>query len=67
MRTTTTNARPSWLGIYPATPDIYSDTPQTQDSNLDWSVAAAATQRSATATGRPSQTANQNARHGIAR
>ncbi len=27
MRTTTTNARPSWLGIYPATPDIYSDTP----------------------------------------
>ena len=28
MRTTTTNARPSWLGIYPATPDIYSDTPQ---------------------------------------
>ena len=37
------------------------------DSDLEWSVAAAATQRSATATGRPSQTANQNARHGIAR
>ena len=28
MRTTTTSARPSWLGIYPATSDIYSDTPQ---------------------------------------
>ena len=37
------------------------------DSDLDWSVAAAATQRSATATGRRSQTANQSARHGIAR
>ena len=37
------------------------------DSDLDWPVAAAATQRSATATGRRSQTANQSARHGIAR
>jgi len=40
---------------------------QTPDSDLDWSVAAAATRGSAPATGRPSQTANQNARHGIAR
>ena len=28
MKTTTTTARPTWLGIYPATSDIYSDTPQ---------------------------------------
>lgn len=40
---------------------------RTPDSDLDWSVAAAATRRSATASGRPSQTANHNARHGIAR
>ena len=36
MRTTTTNARPSWLGIYPATPDIYSDTPQAPGDRVVW-------------------------------
>ena len=40
---------------------------RTQDSDLDWSVAAAATRRSATVTGSPSHTANLEARHGLAR
>ena len=35
MRTTTTNARPSWLGIYPATPDIYSDTPPPRGTSVN--------------------------------
>ena len=40
---------------------------RTPDPDLDWSVAAAATRRSARASGLSSQTANHNARHGIAR
>lgn len=39
MRTTTTNARPSWLGIYPATPDIYSDTPHHRTLADEWAYA----------------------------
>ena len=40
---------------------------QTPDSDLDWSVAAAATRGSAPAPGSPSHTANLETRHGLAR
>ena len=40
---------------------------QTPDSDLDWSVAAAATRGSAPALGSPSHTANLETRHGLAR